>query len=158
MGRAYSLVKRDREAESMTVNLAPGSFRRHCKSKEGGRGRLEGSWILKRVLGTREEEEWLRTELGEVGTAKHSPRPPRDQCPRHSACAAPQSSTCGRLRGWWEKRRKQTAVFPGPVAIAWSHFFAAPRLLPPHPPLNSPSSFSPCSWNPRVLPLNNHLG
>lgn len=133
MGRAYSLVKRDREAESMTVNLAPGSFRRHCKSKEGGRGRLEGSWILKRVLGTREEEEWLRTELGEVGTAKHSPRPPRDQCPRHSACAAPQSSTCGRLRGWWEKRRKQTAVFPGPCGHRSVPLFrcATPAPTPP---------------------------
>lgn len=34
-------MKRDREAESMMLNLAPGSFRRHWERREGGRGRLE---------------------------------------------------------------------------------------------------------------------
>lgn len=38
-GGAYSLVKRDRAGESMMVNLAPGSFRRHWKEREGDGGR-----------------------------------------------------------------------------------------------------------------------
>lgn len=118
------------------ANVAPGSFRRHCKRREGEAGgaapREGGAWGPTRGQG-----------------AGCSPRPPRGRCPRRSACAAPRSSTCGRLTGCQEGGEDTVTSVgpPGPHRLLWAPQEQAirPSGHSPHPATDSHVAMTPFS-------------
>lgn len=147
-------MKRDRERESIMVNLAPGSFRRHWKRREGGCGGLEGAGFRKGFQG-QGVRSGPKLSWG-AGMAELSPQLPRDLCPCRSACAAPQSSTSGRPPGWQERAETRKAIFSGPVVAFLTHSSAVPHQLPPCT-CSLPLSFSLCCQNPRSFTFNSGL-